>query len=198
VAVRVIKEYKDTISNTTVDLEEHLREIDDKLQTISPRDVILDESMAERRQIQEERDSTQQCLKICAQAGMHIDQLQPTVLENISTPSDAYQGSAAKLGGATEANKDRTNFFEDISTADDGHQILVSTIGDLISARRVTAGARSRQWLGQMSDETIQKLSQYLNFAATEESQEPQTGNSGHFEGRYGVGLKLSSPNSKA
>lgn len=59
-----------------------------------------------------------------------------------------------------EAQPGRTNVFEDISMADDGHQVMVSTFGDLICARRVTAGARSLQWFGQMSDETLQQLSQ--------------------------------------
>ncbi|KAH7357319.1 hypothetical protein BKA66DRAFT_428130 [Pyrenochaeta sp. MPI-SDFR-AT-0127] len=59
-----------------------------------------------------------------------------------------------------KARPDRTNVFEDVSMADDGHQVLVSTIGDLICARRIVAGARSIQWLGQMSDESLQQLSQ--------------------------------------
>lgn len=268
--VKVLEEYKGLISNTTADLEEHLQEIDDKLQTLSLRGVtISDESAAERRQIQEERDSTQQCLRICAQVVTHIDQLQPTVLEDISTPAGTYQAPGPKLGGlrsarhftadtfktcketlsdttiklesylqgidnrlhnlplsgsneqaaeqerireemdsikqclaicaqaSTQANKERMNVFEDISLADDGHQVLVSTIGDLISARRITAGAKSRQWLGQMSDESLQMLSQNNVQVASEASMQPQTEGSGHFEGRYGVGLKLSSPNLK-
>ena len=58
-----------------------------------------------------------------------------------------------------KAQPDRTNVFEDISMADDGHQIIVSTLGDLISARKISAGARSLQWFGQMSDESLQQLS---------------------------------------
>jgi hypothetical protein len=58
------------------------------------------------------------------------------------------------------AQPDRTNVFEDVSIADDGHQIMVSTIGDLICARKITAGSRSLQWFGQMSDESLQQLSQ--------------------------------------
>jgi hypothetical protein len=271
--VRVLKEYKDLITNTTADLEEHLQQIDDKLQALSLQDLaISDEIVAERRQIQEERDSTQQCLKICAQVVTHIDQHQPTIFENTSTPSDGYQAPDTKLGGfpsariitadtfkvckeklsdttmkleshlqdidnrlqnlslpgsknsndqvaeqerikeeldsikqclaicaqaSTQANKERVNIFEDISMTDDGHQVLVSTIGDLISARRVTAGARSRQWLGQMSDDSLQQLSQNSSHFAAEKSVESQTERSGNFEGRYGVGLKLSSPNLK-
>lgn len=58
-----------------------------------------------------------------------------------------------------EAEKARTNIMEDIATAEDSRQILVSTVGDLIAAHRVTAGARSLQAIGQMTDETLQHLS---------------------------------------
>lgn len=262
----VLKEYKEMITNTTVDLEEHLQEINDRLKAFAPPGLTLSvECAAEQRQIQEERDSTQQCLKICAQVVTHIDQLQPTVFENISTSPGAYQAHTTKLEGhssaklftadtfkickeklsdantkleshlqdinsrlrnlalpgprssneqaaeqekiqeeldsikqclaicaqaSMQANKERTNVFEDISTADDGHQVLVSTIGDLISARRVTAGARSRQWLGQMSDDSLQQLSHNRGHVAAEGPVEPQAKASG-FEERHGAGLVL-------
>lgn len=89
------------------------------------------------------------------------------------------------------ADQDRTNVFEDVSMADDGHQVIVSTIGDLISARRVTAGARSMQIMGQMSDDALQQLSQNLGHAATEKAKESETGS--EFENRYGEGWKLNS-----
>jgi len=43
----------------------------------------------------------------------------------------------------------------------DGHhgQLIGSTIGDLIAARRVTMGSRSTQQRGHMSDVTLQQLS---------------------------------------
>ncbi|KAH9203539.1 hypothetical protein DL95DRAFT_529608 [Leptodontidium sp. 2 PMI_412] len=267
VTISVLKEYKDMITNTTVDLEEHLQEINDRLRTFAPQGPTLSvESAAEIWQIQEERDSTQECLKICAQVSSHIDQLQPTVFENISTSPGAYQMPTAKLEGhtsarlftadtfktcraklsdtttkledhlqdidsrlrnlampgarssdvqaseqekikeeldsikqclaicaqaSTQADKERVNVFEDIFTADDGHQVLVSTIGDLISARRVTAGVRSRQWLGQMSDETLQQLSHSHGSVAATRPEESQAEPSDQFEGRYGAGLVL-------
>ncbi|RMD43588.1 hypothetical protein DV735_g1524, partial [Chaetothyriales sp. CBS 134920] len=60
---------------------------------------------------------------------------------------------------AEQASAERVNVFDDVKMADDGHQLILSTIGDLISAKRITVGARSTQWLGQMSDETVQQLS---------------------------------------
>lgn len=49
---------------------------------------------------------------------------------------------------AHDVEKLRVNIAEDVSAADNGHQILVSTVGDLISAQRATAGARSLRCSG--------------------------------------------------
>jgi hypothetical protein len=268
------------ITNTTTDLEEHLREIDNKLQTLSLQGASSStEDTHELQQIQEERDSTKQCLDICAQVSAHIEQVQPTVLENMSTPSGAYGGPGTKpeyprsarlvtadafnvckvkLSSTTtqleshlqdidnrlrtlyssrpktpneqtteqnireelesvkqclaicaqasaKANQHRINDFEDVSMTDDGRQVIVSTIGDLVSAKRITAGARSLQCLGQMSDESLQHLSWHGSHIATEKDVEPQTETGPKtepktgpkFEGRYGVGVKLSSSNLK-
>lgn len=62
-------------------------------------------------------------------------------------------------GRATEA---RTNVFENVQLAEDSHQVIVSTFGDLLSVRNVVGGARSTQWLGQMSDESLQQLTTRL------------------------------------
>lgn len=266
VTLSVLKEYKDMITNTTIDLEEHLQEINERLRTFAPPGLTLSiESAAEQREIQQERDSTQQCLEVCAKVFSHIDQLQPTVLENVSTlptgqaPTTKLAGySSARLftsdtfktcketihdantklesylqdidsrlrvpaspasqssyeqaadqkkteeqldsikqclaicaQASTQANQERVNVFEDISMAEDGHQVLVSTIGDLISARRITAGARSRQWLGQMSDDSLQQLSHGHGHVNAEGPVESQAQTSDQFEGRHGAGLVL-------
>ena len=39
----------------------------------------------------------------------------------------------------------RTNVFEDVSAAQDAHQVIAATFGDLISAKRVTAGVGATQ-----------------------------------------------------
>jgi len=74
VTIDVLKQYKGMITNTTSDLEEHLQEIDDKLQNLSSQGArVSDEDAAEREQIQQEIDSTKQCLSICAQVSEHMD-----------------------------------------------------------------------------------------------------------------------------
>ncbi|OBT53629.1 hypothetical protein VE04_08416 [Pseudogymnoascus sp. 24MN13] len=64
---------------------------------------------------------------------------------------------------AEKAVPDRIHVFEDVLMGDDGDQIIVATFGDLISAKRVTTGSRSRQFFGQMSDTSLQLLSQRIS-----------------------------------
>jgi hypothetical protein len=92
------------------------------------------------------------------------------------------------------AQQERVNIFEDVSMADDGQQVIVSTLGDLILARRVTAGARSMQLMGQMSDESLQQLSQNRNHSVVKKDKGSDAGID--FKERYGEGLKLSTRDS--
>ncbi|KAJ5688278.1 hypothetical protein N7536_010897 [Penicillium majusculum] len=57
-----------------------------------------------------------------------------------------------------ETSKNRTNYFEDITTGDRSTQAVVSTLKDLISARRIISGSDSLQVLGQMSDDSLQRM----------------------------------------
>ncbi|KFZ13481.1 hypothetical protein V501_03682 [Pseudogymnoascus sp. VKM F-4519 (FW-2642)] len=50
--------------------------------------------------------------------------------------------------------------FEDVNTNEDAHLVIVSTRGDPISAKRISVGARASKWLGHMSDQFLQTLSQ--------------------------------------
>jgi hypothetical protein len=52
----------------------------------------------------------------------------------------------------------RRNTFQDINAGPDSCQIIVSTAGALISARRIAATRGTTQFLGQMSDSTLQQL----------------------------------------
>jgi hypothetical protein len=59
-------------------LEKHLREMPIHSPSIS------DEVAAERERLQEEKESTKQCLAICAKALEHIGQLQSNLSEEFS------------------------------------------------------------------------------------------------------------------
>ncbi|PMD46791.1 hypothetical protein L207DRAFT_451367 [Hyaloscypha variabilis F] len=269
ITVNVLKEYKQLISNTTSDLEEHLENINQKLQTISSQGAeISNEDAAELQQLQEERDSTQNCLGICAHVLTQIDQVQPNAFINLSAPyqapvttlstlTSAQQVTSSTLNAcrvnltdtttqlekqlrdinhrlqkfssqplsisieqvaeqerlkeerdcvkqsldicteaSKQANQERTNVFEDIAMADDNYQYFVSTVGDLVSARRITIGSRSLTVFGQLSDDSVQQISRGHSSANIERTMEPQTEIGPKFETRYGTGFKLSPRNS--
>ena len=104
---------------------------------------------------------------------------------------DSIKECLAICTNATEQlAKERVHVFEDVEMAEYGIQVIVATMGDLISARRITAGSRSAQWLGQMSDTSLQQLSKDHRGNAEGAGQDTEIG--AHFEGRHGSGRKLS------
>jgi hypothetical protein len=57
-----------------------------------------------------------------------------------------------------QPHPDQTNVFQAISATEDSQQIIVATSGHSICARDITTRPRSSQWLGQMSDASLQLL----------------------------------------
>lgn len=93
-----------------------------------------------------------------------------------------------------EASKGRVNIFEDVKMSDDGHQVIVATLGDLISAKRITVGSRSVQVLGQMSDDSLQqslKSAAKRNEQAASPSLTTPIVDSKKFVAKHGAGQKL-------
>jgi hypothetical protein len=250
------------VRDTKADLEEHLCRIDERLQDIVPRTSQAKDA-DELRRMQEEKDSTLNCLDICAQVSKYIEQYKATAIKNASTSSDGTQaltigltsdsGNSGqvtavalsecsekikntttelqkRLGvihdrlnsasatdprtieeekrsiqrcldicdeAAVEAEKARTNTFEDVAVAEDSRQVVVSTVGDLISAKRMTAGARSLQLAGQMSDISLQHIL-HAGVRDIYEASIPgdAENKSSKFENRHGTGRNLGSPRS--
>ena len=156
-----LEECKERLATTSSELNERVQKLNDRLAVFLSSGVRLsDDDRTELKQIQEEKDSLQQCLAICTEA-------------------------SAKTNGV------RMNVFEDITSVDDAQQLIVSTLGDLISAKRVTTGSRSSQWMGQMSDDTVQQVSRDRSLVG-ETFAEPQSGpSSDEFDDRYGAGKQL-------
>src|SRR6266536_1000323 len=119
----VIKAYKKMIAKTTSDLEKHLYEIDNRLQVLE----ISDEDATKRQRIQERKIRPKQCLSIHPPASEHVDQ---------------RARMSSEKGATGSADRIRTNIFEDVSAGQDAHQAIVATLGDLISAKRVTTGIK--------------------------------------------------------
>ncbi|KAF5857760.1 hypothetical protein ETB97_005291 [Aspergillus alliaceus] len=234
VTVSVLHQYKQMIADATSDLHDHLQEIDDRVRSMHQQSGYTQPPQIDVCEIKEEKESTEQCLAICAQVSEFIEGLQVytsprSLAENSSTyrsakkaginfhqseqTTDAMledfkarlstQSASLKLrlvelnhclkelteqrgrfssedsqkwdlikeekesiiqcisicaDASDLAGKARTNSFEDVSSSDDSRQLIVSTIGDLISAKHIKTGNRSEQWLGQMSDDTVKQL----------------------------------------
>lgn len=104
-------------------------------------------------------------------------------------------GVEQRLSGQTE--QDRSVVLEDVSANDDAHQVIVSTRGDCVSAKRITAGVRTSQWLGQMADDTLKQLSQdrgvgSSNYMSFTNGIQLDTQSDAKFEKQHGAGHKLS------
>src|SRR5438045_9164267 len=109
ITAKVLEDYKDLIENTKSDLEDHLQQIDERLQSLSANGVVMsDEDAAERERLIEEMDSTKQCITICSQVSEHVEQVRP-------------------------------NAFEDVMAVQNTSQIRVTTPVNFVPAKRVTA-----------------------------------------------------------
>jgi hypothetical protein len=86
----------------------------------------------------------------------------------------------------------QTNVFEDVSAAQDSHQVIVSP-SNHISATRVTVGIEGRQWLGQMSDGTLRRLSYNLGSGrAVQQAGDSQEVSSGIVSETRAMGMRHS------
>ena len=89
--------------------------------------------------------------------------LEGTVSEPISAQLERLQQTKESISQciqivseAGEATAERSNVFEDITLADNSYAFSVSTVNDLVVARRVNLKGRSRHFGGQVTDETVQ------------------------------------------
>ncbi|KAL3475089.1 hypothetical protein BJX99DRAFT_259702 [Aspergillus californicus] len=84
------------------------------------------------------------------------------------TFQEEVQGTEALLEfckhAEDELNQPRMNYYEDVTAGDNTHLAVVTTLKDLISAKRIKSGNGSKLVLGQMSDNTIQGI--FVNTAA--------------------------------
>ncbi|KAF7534094.1 hypothetical protein G7054_g6513 [Neopestalotiopsis clavispora] len=232
VTLQVLNEYKDMIQSTSQDLEDHLREINDKLEALATRSISRGTPTLEQQRMRDERDSTEQCLGICEEVLSHInsmrllplsddpkelsvravlkgrslqeldrshlitlsalaecsDKLVDTVIQlkvrnrdarqklqddcsqTLATANDTAEAArkleeerlsaeqclaiCAQASGNVSSNRIHT--LEDVTMGDDGQQIFVSTLGDLFNLKGVSAGDGAIQFIGSVSDTTLQ------------------------------------------
>lgn len=70
--------------------------------------------------------------------------------ERMKQPQTSY------IDGPQHASFGGACLIEDMSMSNDGQQILVSTTGEPVRAKRMTAGSRVMQFVGSVSDESFQ------------------------------------------
>lgn len=134
----------------------------------------------------------------------------------IDTLQEAKASIRQCINVVTDASEhlaeERRNIFEDISMADNSYEYSVSTIGDLVTARKLDLKGRSRHVAGQISSQDFQKSIEALTRLDMEhirakhppvkdQSQpgrgaEPELSGAvlGPFDNRYGPGVTLSPP----
>ncbi|CAM1504929.1 Fc.00g025200.m01.CDS01 [Cosmosporella sp. VM-42] len=237
VTLNVLNEYKDMINSTTQDLEDHLDDINAKLQSLAAPSTSRSGTSTDERRFQDERDSTEQCLEICAQVLAHIDEMRLQPLSKEASPRGTSPGFASrdltrahimtlstlkecsdKLSDtlsllhihredtvdrlqtketplprglepdpelearrlATELNStkqclaictdasqlassDRVHVLEDINVSHDGQQLFVSTLRDLFRVKGASAGDRAIQFVGTVSESSLQEFFRMQN-----------------------------------
>lgn len=94
------------------------------------------------------------------------------------------------------ASQARINVFEDVSAAEDADQVIVSTFGDLISAKQVSASRGAIQWLGGMSDDSLKEMIRQRGMSSPGsvrdvESSKKRKNGILTFQDQYGHGHKL-------
>ena len=173
-----LQECKNSLALTAAKLEGYMKDLIDRLVTKSRTAMTSEEELADLTRLRDEWETARQCIGICSKADVHLK-------ENISTIENYATGDAM--------------------------QFMVSTDGKAIHGKNRGLGWRTRQVGGHLSDVSLQQLSRDMSSlrveitgtedpssrSNTERPIETQMEASGHFEGRYGVGLKLTPPNSK-
>lgn len=175
---------KNSIRSLTSRLQSHEEDIERQMEAMNSATSLSESAATQLAQLQETKDSIQQCIKLVSDAGETLE-------------------------------IERRNIFEDITMTDEAYDFSVSTIGDLVTARRINLSGRTRHVAGQISDESYQRsveaLTQ-LDMSHDERSAQPfkgslhrppsvadpETGSSpaSGYTGRYGPGntLSLSTP----
>ncbi|GKT52150.1 uncharacterized protein ColSpa_12331 [Colletotrichum spaethianum] len=83
ISPEVLIDYKDMISDTTTDLNNHLKDVQEKIDRLKAGDITaIDDVAMEWQAILEEKETTQQGLKMCAQLSAQIMQLESSSKEH--------------------------------------------------------------------------------------------------------------------
>ncbi|KAJ6781861.1 hypothetical protein PWT90_06518 [Aphanocladium album] len=142
-------------------------------------DALRGEETAILRQIQSITSSDRSPEEISAEL-RRLQSARGAIRDRMRTLSDADSGAA----GIAE----RHNVFEDITLEDNSYNFAVSTVGDLVTARRINLTGRSYNVTGQLTDESFQRA---VEVFANSGVQPARDSNSEQFHKRHGRGTPL-------
>ncbi|KAI1839565.1 hypothetical protein JX266_014226 [Neoarthrinium moseri] len=80
-----------------------------------------------------------------------------TQLARLQQTKDSVSQCVQIVSEAGKLVDEQSNVFEDLTLADNSYAFSVSTVQDLVTARRLNLSGRSRHFGGQVTDETVQK-----------------------------------------
>lgn len=124
-----LQKFSGSLTKVTNKLEDHLQQMNNRKQSLSVQNTQVSDTIEGVRQ---QVQNEQDVIKTCL-----------SICDEVSE----------------EAEKVRENVFENVRAGKDSSQIIVSSIGDLIVARNVTAESGAIQCLGQMPGATVQHVS---------------------------------------
>ncbi|CAG8910134.1 unnamed protein product [Penicillium egyptiacum] len=172
-----LQECKNSLINTAAKLENHLKILMDRIVTKSKTSTASQEDIAELLRLQEEWETTRQCMHICSKAGIHLG-------ENASTIDNYATGDAIQFMVSTN------------------EKIIHGRNRGLGWRTRQVGGHLSDASLQQLSRDMTR-----VNFANTDHRGSPSAGHSmqdegledqplSEFKDRYGRGFKLTTERS--
>ncbi|PTB69441.1 hypothetical protein BBK36DRAFT_1110945 [Trichoderma citrinoviride] len=123
------------------------------------------------------------------QQQQQLEEDRTQLLKELVTARQCLQ--VCNLAAAAQASRRGLHVFDDVSAQEDSQQVIVTTAGDLINAKNVRAGNSSTQWLGSMTDASLQQLCA-ARTASFSYSPSPANENGSSSGGsKYGLGYKL-------
>lgn len=154
--------------------------------------VVVEAKMSVPRMMDDTLDACTQSLNRTAQHIQHIAKDDQAKAEKDEAEIIQQLGGTRKcLEYMRQSERERVNIFEKIDAAEDSRTIMVSTIGDLIRGIDVKFGARAGSVMGQLSDESLQKIVENFSPPEPSKSDTANPARKTSFEHRYGSGQRV-------
>jgi hypothetical protein len=126
-----LKQYRELVDDTTVMLEKRLETISIKLEEYGPgRNETFKEHL-ELQSMEDEKDSTKECLEICAKVLDHVGRAQEQAAKSISPASKGAHDHVAATPHRISAQRIIASTLDDVRLRLDGAKTLLEKISSL-------------------------------------------------------------------